>query len=418
MHKNNGWCNNGFPRKDDVMKIVLALAAVACGLQTLAVNVAAVDEEVKCGWARMMREYYWEPTSLIYACHPKDVQKASFYTNGFKIWEKDGDYGYGLEDCAIMGGVALSGLCDRYLVTGDKLIAGDARKIAQGLVNLATVHGVKGFIARGICVEDGKSVCALSSIDQHTHCLHGLWRYWNSPILDPALKPDIARVVSEVADRMTVQVTERNNWSFQQAVGNGTTRGICQLRFNKPHEGARLAMFYAVAWDVTKKQVYRELWRKYVDEGLANSMRLTTVSPEKLKVDFERWMPNYTLLQMQTSLEVLYELAPSEGERMLVRAVMQKPAEMARMRACLNGSGNGMWLCSCGELSLAQTMVPDFPYDERQEKILLEAISSEPFADKATSMRILHLAAAWWRWRRNSIRRGQAPLGFHGVRPH
>lgn len=362
-------------------------------------DASPVDAEVRGGWARMMREYYWEPTSLIYSCFPKDVQKAGFYTNGFKVWEKNGDYGYGLEDCAIMGGVALSALCDQYLVTGDKSLKEDARKLARGLVNLATVHGVKGFVARGICVEDGKSVCALSSIDQHTHCLHGLWRYWNSPLFDPALKDDIVRVVSEVADRMTAQVTEENDWSFQQAVGNGTTRGICKMRFNLPHEGARLAMFYAVAWDISRKEEYRALWRRHVDEGLSNSMRLATQDLDSIARGYSRWLMDYALLQMQTSLEVLLALAPTEGERKWVRAAMLRPAEIARVRAGRIGTGNGPYLCSCAELSLAQTMVPDFPYDEEQEKILRDSIAAEPFADKAPSMRVVHLAAAWWRWR-------------------
>lgn len=365
-------------------------------------DVPAVDADVRQGWARMMREYYWEPTSLIYSCRPEDVQKADFYVNGFKVWEKRGDYGYGLEDCAIMCGVGLSGLCDQYLVTNDKSLAADARKLAQGLVNLATVHGVKGFVARGICVEDGKSVCALSSIDQHTHFMHGLWRYWHSPLLDDSLKPDIVRVVSEVADRMAEQVVEANDWSFQQAVGHGTTRGICKMRFNHPHEGARLAMFYAVAWDISRKDEYRALWRKYVDEGLSNSMRMATQSPEEFEKGYGRWLMNYALLQMQTSLEVLYALAPSEGERMWVRAAMQRPAEIASVRALDVGSGNGQYLCSCAELSLAQTMTPGFAYEGKQRQILKGAIAAESFADKATSMRIVHLAAAWWRWRLTS----------------
>jgi len=380
----------------------VSVVLLVSGPAVYGVDVAREDANAAAGWARVMKEYYWEPTSLVYTCHPKDVQKADFYTNGFRIWEKNGDYGYGLEDCAIVGGVALSMLCDRYAVTGEATLKADARKIAQGLVNLCTVHGVKGFVARGICVEDGKSVCALSSIDQHTHCLHGLWRYWNSPLLDPALKGEIARVVSEVADRMTAQVTPENDWSFQQAVGHGTTRGICKMRFNWPHEGARLPMFYAVAWDVTKKPVYRELYRKYLDEGLTNSMRLATASPAELKPMLAR-MPNYTLLQMQTSLEVLHALAADAAERARVRRAMEKPAQMAAERALKNGSSGGRWLCSCGELSLAQTMAEGFGYGSAQQETLLKAIAAEPFAAKAASCRIVHLAAAWWRARRTGV---------------
>ena len=122
-------------------RMTLIASAVLCCLALRAEDTAALDADVKGGWARVMREYYWEPTSLIYTCLPKDVQKADFYTDGFRVWERSGDYGHGLEDCAIICGVALSGLCDRYLVTGERSLADDARKLARGLVNLATVHG-------------------------------------------------------------------------------------------------------------------------------------------------------------------------------------------------------------------------------------------------------------------------------------
>ena len=385
------------------------LSAATHGVSSSALDVAEAD--VNVGWARILKEYYWEPTSLIYACYPKDVEKASSYTDGFHVWKGEGDsYGRGLEDCAIVGGVALSMLCDKYAVTKDRSVAEDARKMARGLINLCTVHGVKGFVARGICVEDGKSVCALSSRDQYTHCLHGLWRYWHSPLLDPALKADIVRVVSEVADRMVEQVTEENDWSFQQAVGNGPTRGICKMRFVNPHEGARLAMFYAVAWDISRKEAYRTLWRTYVDEGLESSLRLKTATAEELR-KLEGVMPPYTFLQMQTSLEVLYAVAESDDERARVREAMQKPAEMAAVRAKSVLSSSGTCLCSCGELSLAQTMTPDFPYGPTQRKILLDAIAAEPFGSKAGSVRVVHLAAAWWRARVRGVLESSAAEG-------
>jgi hypothetical protein len=174
------------------------------------------------------------------------------------------------------------------------------------------------------------------------------------------------------------------------------------MRFNHPHEGARLAMFYAVAWDISRKDEYRALWRRYVDEGLSNSMRMATESPEKFDKSHGRWLMNYSLLQMQTSLEVLLALAPGEGERMWVRAAMRRPAEIAHARAVDIDTGNGQYLCSCAELSLAQTMTPGFAYDDQQCQILKDAIAAEPFKDKATSMRIVHLAAAWWRCRLTS----------------
>lgn len=375
---------------------------VAAALLAATLAGPVTDAQVNDGLARVMEKYYWAPTSLIYTCSPDQVEPASTYTNGFKIWEKNGDYGHGLEDCAIVGGVALSGLCDAYLVTKDPSLRETARKLAKGLVNLGTVHGVKGFIARGICVEDGKSVCALSSMDQHTHCLHGLWRYAKSELLDPALLPDIRRVLSEVADRMTAQVTKENDWSFQQAVGHGTTRGICKMRFNWPHEGMRLAMFYAAAWSVTGEKKYFDLYRTYLDEDIAKSMELAEADNEKMRKLIGR-MPDYTLLQMQTSLELVLAVEPDAEYRRKIRACMDKPADMAADRARRLKSGETKYLCGCGELQLAQMMVPGRVRSEEQRMILERAILDVPFADKASCVRVVHLYAAWWRQRRNAL---------------
>lgn len=348
-----------------------------------------------------MRDFFCESTSLIYTCPPAEVEKKAFFKdNGFRIWRQPGDYGHGLEDCAILGGVALSMLCDQFLATGDdRAFADDARKIARGLINLATVHGVKGFIARGICVEDGKSVCALSSMDQHTHAVHGLWRYWRSGLNDGSLDSEIKRVLSEVADRMTAQVTEENDWSFQQATGTGPTRGITKMRFNQPHEGMRLPMIYAAAAAVTGNPGDKVLYMKYRDEGLANSLR--PLLP---------WSPDYTLLQMQTSLELVLAEEKDDEAKSRILAAMRQPADVAADHALKLGTADSQYLCGAGECQLAQLMVPGRPYPAEQEDLLRRAIAEQPFATTASCCRILHLSAAWWRFNRGRQQRGYETL--------
>lgn len=364
-------------------------------------TIPSIDQEVSHGFDRVMREFFWAPTSLIYTCHPDEVEPASTYANGFKIWEKPGDYGRGLEDCAILGGIALNGLCDAFDVTGDQRLRARARSIAVGLVNLGTVHGVKGFIARGICVEDGKSVCSLSSIDQHTLAIHGLWRYSWCPLCDNALKPEIRRVLSEVADRMAEQVTEANGWSFQQAVGRGDTRGICKMRFNRPHEGMRLAMVYAAAWFATGERKYRELFHTYLGEGVAKSMELADATPDEL-LKMRGSMPDYSLLQMQLSLELVAEVEPDARLRHMVRACMAAPARIARGRAHALGSRDTQYLCGCAELSLAQTIAGSGDVGELGDA-LVEAVKAQPFVDRASCCRIVHLFGAWWRYRKLNL---------------
>ena len=188
---------------------------------------------VENAWKRVMKEFYSPKTGGIYVCAPKDVQPARDFPGG--LLKPEFGYGKGLEDCAINGGTALSGLVDAYAMTKDPVCAADAAKIAKGLLNLVNAHPYKGFVARGLCVEDGKSICRLSSRDQVTHWVHGLWRYWRSGLVPDELKDSIRAAFADVAGLMERNVTEANGWNFLQADGTPDPRGICHLQDARDH---------------------------------------------------------------------------------------------------------------------------------------------------------------------------------------
>ena len=71
---------------------------------------------VENAWKRVMKEFYSPKTGGIYVCAPKDVQPACDFPGG--LLKPELGYGKGLEDCAINGGTALSGLVDAYAATG------------------------------------------------------------------------------------------------------------------------------------------------------------------------------------------------------------------------------------------------------------------------------------------------------------
>ena len=193
---------------------------------------------VEAAWKRVMEKFYSPKTGGIYICEPKDVQPARDFPGG--LLKPELGYGRGLEDCAINGGTALSGLVDAYAMTRNPACAADAAKIAKGLLNLVNAHPYKGFVARGLCVEDGKSICRLTSRDQVTHWVHGLWRYWRSGLVPDELKEPIRAAFADVAGLMERNVTEANGWNFLQADGTPDPRGICKMRETMPHEAARL----------------------------------------------------------------------------------------------------------------------------------------------------------------------------------
>lgn len=229
-------------------------------------------------------------------------------------------YSTGMEDGAILGGAMLSVLCDRFEATGEESLREQAANVFAGLRRCVTVHGVRGYVARNVCPEDGVSVYINSSRDQVTHLVHGIWQYYHSPLPSESVKQQIREVLSDVAERMIEYVTPENNYDFLRADGQPCGLGICRMWNVQAHEAARLPMIYAAAWDVTKNDRYYQQWRKYVAEAVEQS-----ANPEPHK-------PAYALLQMQCSLEVLYALEPESELKESIHAKMLHVRELSVKR--------------------------------------------------------------------------------------
>ena len=226
-------------------------------------------------------------------------------------------YSTGMEDGAILGGAMLSVFCDRFAVTGEEALRGPAADVFAGLQRCATVHGVRGFVARNVCPEDARSVYINSSRDQVTHFVHGLWKYYHSSLSDEVVKKEIRVLLADVAERMIAFVTPENDYDFLRADGQRCPLGICRMWNVQAHEAARLPMIYAAAWDATHEERYREQWRKYTTEAIAQS-----ALPGEQK-------PAYALLQMQCSLEVLYALEPDAALQETIHSRMTHVRDLA-----------------------------------------------------------------------------------------
>ncbi len=337
-------------------------------------------------------------------------------------------YSTGMEDGAILGGAMLSVLCDRFAVTGEEALREKAASVFAGLKRCVTVHGVRGFVARNVCPEDGRSVYTNSSRDQVTHFVHGLWQYYRSPLADEETKNVIRLVLADVAERMIAFVTPENDFDFCRADGERCPLGICRMWKVQAHEAARLPMIYAAAWDVTRDERYRTQWRRYAAEAIAQS-----ASPDEHK-------PAYALLQMQCSLEVLHELEPDAEvkktihERMahvrdlavkrfswVLSQLAKKSAEEMRMmgpdwrkvavwknqKGYMNpqwGAYREVWHLTreAGESALVVLMIDADSISAEQQKALADLIRGFDYTHNSSCGIIYHLAAHW-KARRNHL---------------
>ncbi len=339
-------------------------------------------------------------------------------------------YSTGMEDGAILGGAMLSVLCDRFAVTGEEGLREKAESVFAGLKRCATVHGVRGFVARNVCREDAKSGYINSSRDQVTHFAHGLWQYYRSPLADEATKKEIRVVLADVAERMIAFVTPENDFDFCRADGERCPLGICRMWNVQAHEAARLPMIYAAAWDVTRDERYRAQWQRYAKEAIAQS-----ANPDDHK-------PAYALLQMQCSLEVLHELEPDAALKATIHERMVHVRELAAKRfawvlsqlAKKNGEEmqmlgpdwrtvpvwknqkgypNPQWgpyrevwhlTREAGESALVLLMIDPATVSTEQQKALAELIRGFDYMHNSSCGVIYHLAA-YWKARRNHLLR-------------
>jgi glycosyl hydrolase family 123 len=326
-------------------------------------------------------------------------------------------YDTGMEDGMISAGVMLSLIVDQYAVVKDEELRQRARDVFEGIRLCATAHGVPGFLARGVCAEDLKNIYPNSSRDQYTHAVHGLWMYSRSPLCSPETRKEIGTILSAVADRMTRNVTPENNYDSLRADGTRDTRGISRMWNVKGHEAARLPMLYAAAWDVTGKQEYHDLYRKYLKLAVKQSLSVENVQP------------TYALQQMQASLELLSALERDPDLKREMRQIMATVAERCAGRARSAGArakkldltmlctdwrtGEGLssegryrtvWYCirESGEAALTQLMLEEVPFSDEQSQLLAQAITRlDP--QRVSSCGIFYLQAAYWKARRRAV---------------
>lgn len=113
-----------------------------------------------------------------------------------------------IEDGAFYNGIYIDGLCERWKKIRTKQAADEARGIASGLITLATLSQVPGFIARNV-LPDGKTYYPASSDDQTFPWFYGMWKYLNSGIPDKNEAGEIKRLMIEKATAL-----QKYNWDI------------------------------------------------------------------------------------------------------------------------------------------------------------------------------------------------------------
>ena len=176
------------------------------------------------------------------------------------------------EDGPFFGGLYLVGLCRRWQMRRDAETADQARRIAAGLMKLASLGSTPGFIARGVA-EDGRSYYRASSEDQMFPWFMGLRVYLQSGLATESKRAAItARMVA------TVEAVERTRWRVPCDPASFGERGD----FTKAtvHDAARLLYFLRAMHELTGDERWLRDYRARLAEriGKANRPRLDLIT--------------------------------------------------------------------------------------------------------------------------------------------
>ena len=384
------------------MKISIVQMSLMAVLACSGVSAALPQEELRplvdAGWAKMMTTRN-PRTGVVAGCDTrKSLPPPDATNNLYRMYKgRPGGWGPpGVGDAPLICGTALSGLVDKWNVTHDASVKDEAAKVAQGVLNLAVLHGYKGFVCRGFCSDD-KTTVSLSSRDQYTHWIHGLWRYTAAKDLaDPAIVAAYRQRVVEVAAFMEERVTEAHEWNFGLADSpEKDYRGICTMWGPEvwPHEAARLPMIYCAAYLATGDVHWRDLYETFIDEALDRTLKIKEMTPRQSAGP----MPCYSLFQANTSFEPIlaYEKNPARVAK--IHEAMNAFAHHARLRMkAANPDKPPYGMCWDGELALTQLMAPDLS-EASEVETFVEAMIRRRNLTTSGVCRAAHVMAAYWR---------------------
>lgn len=236
-----------------------------------------------------------------------------------------------IENGAFFNGIYLDGLCNRWKISRKQSDAQEARKIADGLIRLATIGHVPGFIARGVA-EDGQSHHVAGSDDQTGPWFYGLWCYVKSGIPSRAEKDRLIGLMEKVGDALELTnwqlPCDREGYGYR---GNLTDKG-CRI-------SVRLVFIYRALYDVTQHKKWLDGYYQRLNEIpegdslsrlelCAQGIPYETENPEKgNKTENEFWITGIS----QANLKALVELEQAPDLREKFRKGLSLTAEKAAL---------------------------------------------------------------------------------------
>lgn len=228
------------------------------------------------------------------------------------------------ENGPMFGGAYLEGALDRWRLTGSPADAAKVRTVVSGLEYMHEVGETPGFVARGVA-DDGRTHYALSSNDQLSPWVVGLWRFLQS---DLPTAEERARVRGRVV--AVCEAISRCGWRVPCERPPFDFRGD----FTRFHfEGAPRVLFLALVMaHLTGQAAWEREYERLLDEAdpRGGMSRLELCRQGMVFEAVQGWRHSWTSAGSVTCLRGLWELETDSARKAAYAEGLRKSAEVAR----------------------------------------------------------------------------------------
>lgn len=226
-----------------------------------------------------------------------------------------------IENGGFFNGLYMDAAVNRWRVTKNADDAAKARRLAGGLMLLASVSPVKGFVARGVAT-DGRSHYPMGSDDQTLPWFFGLWTYLDSGIPTADERGPIEAKIVETGEEVL-----RRGWAMPAEAPFGVRGGFSSFLF---YQAPRLLFVAKLMHRLTAQPRWEQIYRRALGErgGPENLSRLE-LCRRGMVYDHGPRRHSWTTSNCVAAMRALWELETDAD----VRRALAEGLELSSQRA-------------------------------------------------------------------------------------
>ncbi|HEY6167223.1 MAG TPA: hypothetical protein VI454_04230 [Verrucomicrobiae bacterium] len=225
-----------------------------------------------------------------------------------------------IENGAMFNGLYMDAAVNRWRHTKSESDAAKARRLMEGLLLLASISDVKGFVGRGVST-DGRSHYPMGSNDQTSPWFLGLWRFLESGL---ATKAERERIVAKLVE--TTDAIVRLNWAMPAEASFGKRGSYAGFSFDS---APRLLFVCKLMQALTGDAKWDKLYRSALTERGGNEKVSRLETCERGMVFHYAKYHSWTSCTCVGALRALWEMEKDEAVKAAFARGLQASADLA-----------------------------------------------------------------------------------------